>query len=81
MGTSLEESTRTGEIQLIWTGWGGVTARVAFIQILALLDRHSGIYIEIHDGILLAFCPDRDLETTEGIEALFGLGSLLCSAE
>ena len=54
---------------------------MAFIQILALLDRHSGIHIEIHDGILLAFCPDRDLETTEGIEALFGLGSLLCSAE
>ena len=50
-------------------------------KILALLDRHPGIYIEIHDGVLLAFCPDRDLETAEGIEALFGLGSLLCRAE
>lgn len=49
-------------------------------KVLALLDRHPGIYIEIHDGVLLAFCPDRDLETAEGIESLFGLGSLLCRA-
>lgn len=50
-------------------------------KILALLDRHPDIYIEIHDGALLAFCPARDLETAEGIEALFGLGSLLCRIE
>ena len=48
---------------------------------LAFLDRHPGIYIEIHDGALLAFCPDRDLETAEGIEALFDLVNLLCPVE
>ncbi len=50
-------------------------------KILTVLDQHPGIFIEIHDGALLAFYPDRDLETVEGIEALFGLGSLLCSAD
>ncbi|MHB1052811.1 MAG: SulP family inorganic anion transporter [Thiobacillus sp.] len=50
-------------------------------KILALLEHYPDIYIEIHDGVLLAFCPDRDLETAEGIEALFGLGSLLCRAD
>ncbi len=49
-------------------------------RLLAVLDRHPGIYIEIHDGALLAFCPDRDLESAEGIEALFDLGGLLCRA-
>lgn len=48
-------------------------------KLLAVLDRHPGIYIEIRDGALLAFCPDRDLESAEGIEALFELGSLLCA--
>ena len=50
-------------------------------KMLAFLDRHPGIYIEIHDGALLAFCPDRDLETAEGIEALFELVNLLCPVE
>ena len=48
-------------------------------KMLALLERHPGIYIEIHDGALLAFCPDHDLETAEGIEALFELASQLCT--
>ena len=48
-------------------------------KLLTVLERHPGIYIEIRDGALLAFCPDRDLETAEGIESLFELGSLLCA--
>ena len=47
-------------------------------KLLGVLDRHPGLFIEIHDGALLAFRPERELETVEGIEALFELASLLC---
>ena len=65
----------------LYTRSGSPNSLAMIRKILALLEHYPDIYIEIHDGVLLAFCPDRDLETVEGIEALFGLGRLMCRAD
>lgn len=62
----------------LYTRRGGPNAEAMIERLVPLLERHSRIYIEIHDGALLAFSPDRDLATVEGIAMLFELARLLC---
>jgi MFS superfamily sulfate permease-like transporter len=62
----------------LYTRPGGPDPNAMIGRILPLLERHSNIYIEIHDGSLLAFCPGRDLATADGVEALFELAKHVC---
>lgn len=48
-------------------------------RILALLEHYPGIYLEVRDNALLAFHPDRELETAPDMEALLGIANLLCN--
>lgn len=56
---------------------GGPDPSVMFNKLLGVLKSYPGIYIEIRDGVMLAFRPDRDLENVEGIEALLGLAEMV----
>ena len=46
-----------------------------------LVARHPGVYVEVREGVLLVFRPERESETTEGMEELLAFAEWFAKSE
>ena len=63
----------------VYRGPEGPDAIPTVKRLLPLLQDYPDLYIEIQDNAVLTFCPNRDLESEEGVQQLFALAAEICA--